>query len=207
MILFLGDSTNPLMSWLARHKSVQSMTDTLTELPKGTETIVSYGYRHKVPASILKQCRAINLHIGYLPWNRGADPNFWSFIEGTPKGVTIHEMDERIDTGQILAQATITFRERETLSSSYAELHRLIQDLFTQAWWGIIAGHIIPCPQPRYGTYHRSRDKDQLFAKLCTKGWDTPVSVLEEYAEYTAEKQMSQQFWEKYESELGKGKS
>ena len=42
--------------------------------------------------------------MSYLPWNRGADPNFWSILEDTPKGVTIHIMDESIDTGDILYQ-------------------------------------------------------------------------------------------------------
>ncbi|MCL0081308.1 hypothetical protein M1N64_03665 [Peptococcaceae bacterium] len=45
------------------------------------------------------QGRAINLHISFLPWNRGADPNFWSFIENAPVGVSIHYLDEGIDTG------------------------------------------------------------------------------------------------------------
>ena len=27
----------------------------------------------------------INMHISYLPWNRGFSPNIWSFIDNTPK--------------------------------------------------------------------------------------------------------------------------
>ena len=39
----------------------------------------------------------VNLHISYLPFNRGSHPNYWSFVENTPKGVSIHEIDEQIE--------------------------------------------------------------------------------------------------------------
>ena len=54
--------------------------------------------------------RAINLHISYLPWNRGADPNLWSAV-GMPKGVTIHYINDGFDTGDILFQKAILFVE------------------------------------------------------------------------------------------------
>jgi methionyl-tRNA formyltransferase len=56
--------------------------------------IVSYGYRYMLRRPIIGTVPAINLHISYLPWNRGADSNLWSWIDGTPKGVTIHDIDE-----------------------------------------------------------------------------------------------------------------
>ena len=51
----------------------------------------------------------INLHISYLPYNRGAHPNFWSFVENTPSGVSIHQVDSGIDTGKIVIQKQINF--------------------------------------------------------------------------------------------------
>ena len=53
--------------------------------------------------------KIINLHIGYLPYNRGAHPNFWSFMDNTPTGVTIHEIDKNIDTGKIIYQKIVDF--------------------------------------------------------------------------------------------------
>ena len=46
----------------------------------------------------------INLHISYLPYNRGSYPNYWSFKENTPNGVSIHHIDDGIDTGPVLVQ-------------------------------------------------------------------------------------------------------
>jgi len=72
--------------------------------------------------------RAINLHPSLLPWNRGAHSNFWSFLEDTPKGVTIHIIDEGIDTGDILLQKKIKFdQSKETLRSSYGRLQQELQ--------------------------------------------------------------------------------
>jgi methionyl-tRNA formyltransferase len=52
----------------------------------------------------------INLHIGYLPFNRGFHPNLWSFLENTPSGVTIHEIDKGLNTGPIILQKQINFK-------------------------------------------------------------------------------------------------
>src|SRR3989344_6000733 len=89
------------------------------------EIIVSYGYRFILKPEIFEYPRlgSINLHISYLPWNRGVDPNFWSHAEGTSKGVTIHYIDSGIDTGDIIAQREVSFSENDTLATSYNKLH------------------------------------------------------------------------------------
>ena len=57
--------------------------------------LISFGYRLIISKEILDYFKekAINLHVSYLPWNKGADPNLWSILENTPKGVTIHQLD------------------------------------------------------------------------------------------------------------------
>lgn len=84
------------------------------------------------------QGQIFNLHISLLPYNRGASPNFFSFIENTPKGVTIHQIDEGLDTGPILAQKELFFDEsKETFASSYEKLILEIQMLFKENWSSI----------------------------------------------------------------------
>ena len=51
--------------------------------------------------------RFINLHLSYLPYNRGKNPNVWSIVENTPAGVTLHEIDKGIDTGKIIFRKKI----------------------------------------------------------------------------------------------------
>lgn len=204
-VLFLGEANSPLLAWLREQGEavIQTNSKISVEFVEHNNIffIVSYGYRHILKKDILElfPSRAINLHISYLPWNRGADPNFWSFVEDTPKGITIHYLDEGVDTGDIIVQKEIEFdSDRETLSTSYEKLQAAIQDLFKEAWPAIKSGK---CPRQKQfgiGSTHKTKDKDGLL-HLLTDGWNTPVSVFDEYA---AEMQMSKQFWEKYDAEI-----
>ncbi len=112
--------------------------------------IISYNYKHIIPKEVVKAYypRIINLHISFLPYNRGYYPNVWSFLEDTPKGVTIHLVDEGVDTGDILVQKEVFIdEEKETLRSSYLKLHREIQELFKENWESIKTLKIKPVKQ------------------------------------------------------------
>ena len=142
--------------------------------------MISYNYKYIIKEDVLNllSVKAINLHISFLPWNRGAHPNFWSFAEDSPKGVTIHLMDKGIDTGNILIQKKIFIDEKkETLKSSYEILHREIQDLFKSYWQEIKKGKIKPEKQKERGSIHYKKDLEKFEQILSTKGWD--ISVLE----------------------------
>ncbi|MDW8302247.1 MAG: formyltransferase family protein, partial [Bacteroidia bacterium] len=109
------------------------------EMLKGInpEFIVSYNYKHIIPEEVIKAYypKIINLHISYLPYNRGCHPNVWSFLEDTPKGVSIHLVDKEVDAGDILIQKEVFIDEdKETLRSSYVKLQREIQELFKENW-------------------------------------------------------------------------
>ena len=140
-ILFLGNDTSPLLKWLISVEGfvLQTSDKITTELIRSNNInfIVSYGYQYILGKDILDLLpdRAINLHVSYLPFNRGADSNFWSFVENTPKGVTIHYLDEGIDTGDVIVQERVEFdTKQETLATSYEKLQLTIQDLFKKNW-------------------------------------------------------------------------
>lgn len=61
----------------------------------------------------------INTHPSYLPFNRGKYPYYWSIVEGTPFGVTIHKVDEGVDTGGILWQRLISVSPTDTGETLY----------------------------------------------------------------------------------------
>jgi len=146
----------------------------------GVNFIVSHGYRHIINhqvINILKE-RVINLHISHLPWNRGADPNLWSFLEDTPKGVSIHYVDQGIDTGDTIIQRELFFNEeKETLESTYQKLQNEMIQLFKTHWPLIKEGTCQRMKHPADGSYHKSSDKKK-FEYLLSKGWDTPVIEL-----------------------------
>lgn len=142
------------------------------------EFAVSYRYRHIIRSPVIKYLeeKIINLHISFLPWNRGADPNLWSFLEDTPKGFTIHYLDEGLDSGDIIVQKQVTFdTAAETLRTTYEKLNNGVLELFRQEWPSIAHGNAGRVKQPTYGSIHRSKDKDKFMYLLTEKGWDTPV--------------------------------
>jgi len=143
--------------------------------------VVSYRYRHIIKKDIIDylNSKLINLHISLLPWNRGADPNLWSFLEDTPKGVTIHYIDPGVDTGDIIVQRPIEFDgEHDTLTTSYLKLNELIIQLFSDSWPLIKERKMVAKRQPAGGTFHRTADKERYQYLLREKGWDTPVKNL-----------------------------
>ena len=140
---------------------------------------VSYGYRYILKPKVMRQIRgrAINLHISMLPWNRGADPNLWSFLENTPKGVTIHLLDEAVDAGPILYQQEVCFGQNETLKTTYEKLSLAIESLFCDNWLAIRTNAVRAEPQPPGGTFHKLADK-RSYMHLLSAGWDTPVAEI-----------------------------
>ena len=183
-ILFLGYLDSPLIKFLQETGAEVLVTNekiTIDFLSSHKpDFLISYGYRYIIKQEILDYflpSKAINLHISYLPWNRGSDPNLWSFIENTPKGVTIHYLDAGIDTGDIILQQEVQMQENDTLSTSYNRLHETIMALFKNNWDDIKSGRIQAKPQNGKGTLHKSKDKENIMKSL-ENGFDTCVAKL-----------------------------
>ena len=116
-ILFLGynQSQTKLIDALVANNCIVDHTEEKIEATKGYDCVVSYGYRHILKQNVIDgfDCPIFNLHISYLPYNRGAHPNFWSFYDNTPSGVTIHLIDSGVDTGQIVKQKYVNFQQSD----------------------------------------------------------------------------------------------
>lgn len=168
-ILFLtnNESSKGLYEWLKEaeaDKEVYLMSNKLTlDLVKKLQPsfIVSYNYRHIIPGDVLDYMngKAVNLHTSYLPYNRGSSPNFFSFLDNSPKGVTIHEMTATLDKGKILCQQELRFNEEvETFASSYDKLQAAICELFKANWNEIKSGAIEGFLPTEEGTYHTMKE-------------------------------------------------
>ena len=116
-VLFLGygESQTQLIQTLVKKNCLVDHTEEKVDAISGYDFVVSYGYRHILKPGVIEGlgCPIFNLHISYLPYNRGAHPNFWSFYENTPAGVTIHLIDNGVDTGPIVKQKYVIFKEDE----------------------------------------------------------------------------------------------
>lgn len=169
LLLSNNDNSRPLYEWLVRRGyDVELCHDPVTaemidELCP--ELVISYNYRHIVREDVINRMggRIINMHTSYLPWNKGTSPNIWSFIDDTPKGVTIQRLEKGLDTGRIIVQKEMEFDENtETLSSTYDKLNAEIVRLLTDHWEMIEAGDYVPVAQTGPGSYHRTSDLEAL---------------------------------------------
>jgi methionyl-tRNA formyltransferase len=174
-ILYLGPNNNSVYDFLNfNYKTLNTEEKISPEKLCDFDWVVSYGYRHilKKEHIMLSKNPIINLHISYLPWNKGADPNYWSWVENTPKGVTIHCIDEGIDTGPIFIQKEVNFSDNETLSSSYNKLKKEIEKLFIDNFENIIKNSILPQIQIGKGSIHYIKDFPGV------DSWDVKVKTL-----------------------------
>lgn len=90
----------------------------------------------------------LNLHPSRLPANRGPDPLFWTLREGKHQtGVTIHYMNEGMDTGDIVAQTIIDIPDG--IRYKQLETQCAVQGgyLLAQAVWDIYKGVATSFPQ------------------------------------------------------------
>ncbi len=86
------------------------------------ELVIVVAYGKILPKEILEfpKYGCINIHASLLPKLRGAAPIQWSVINGFEKtGVTSMQMDEGLDTGNMLIRGEIEIGENETAG----ELH------------------------------------------------------------------------------------
>ena len=107
-------------------------------------------FARKLPASLLSLPRlgALNVHPSLLPDNRGPDPLFWTFWRGDEAtGVTIHLMDERLDTGPIFTQQGEPVPDGMTEAALEARLASLGGELLVQALGALADGSAHPQSQ------------------------------------------------------------
>jgi len=105
-----------------------------------------------IPRSILDIPRlgCLNVHPSLLPANRGPDPLFWTFREGTQQtGVTIHLMDEGLDSGPIVAQEHVEVPNGIRYAQLEAQYAALGGKLLVRSVWELYQGTADPRPQDK----------------------------------------------------------
>jgi methionyl-tRNA formyltransferase len=112
----------------------QDFCDAITRLEPDLLVVVAYG--HILPQRILAipKLGAINIHASLLPRYRGPAPIQWAVINREIEtGVTLMLMDTGLDTGDILASASVPILPDDTSGSLHDKLALLGADLLTQA--------------------------------------------------------------------------
>lgn len=176
-VLFLGygrDGTSLIGTMEKAGAIIRHTADPVDDF-SSYDVVVCFGYRHIIRLPVLATAKrpVLNLHISFLPWNRGAHPNFWSFAERTPAGVTIHEIDEGLDTGPIVFRREVSFDPMEkTFRQTQARLVREIEVLFQENLVALLSGDYVATPQPLGGSHHRMNQLPST-----TINWDNDIEA------------------------------
>lgn len=101
----------------------------------------------------------INTHPSLLPFNRGKHYNFWALVEQCPFGVTIHKVDNGIDSGDIITQQNIPYGWQDTGGTLYDKAINAMFELFRLSYPLIRDGKAPSIKQDlSKGSFHHSRE-------------------------------------------------
>lgn len=127
------------------------------------DVIIVVAFGQILPKEILElpQYGCINVHASLLPKLRGAAPIQWSVIDGDQEsGVTIMQMDEGLDTGDILLVKKYTLDAKETGGSLFDRLAGFGGPMVLEVLEQAEAGTLQPIPQ---------RQEEHTYAGMLSK--------------------------------------
>ena len=100
----------------------------------------------------------VNLHKGSVPDYRGMPPGFWELYDGASSaGVTVHFVDDGLDTGDVLGTSEISIHRKETPESLSAKLTLEGSGLLAKVVSQIQKGTAERSPQPHSSHKPRTR--------------------------------------------------
>lgn len=142
------------------------------------DIIVVIAFGQILPKEILEMTPfgCVNVHASLLPKYRGAAPIQWAVIDGEEvSGVTTMQMDEGLDTGDMLLKTEIRLDEKETGGSLHDKLAAAGAELCVRTLKGLEEKTIVPKPQGESPTaYARMLDK-----KLGNIDWSRDAESIE----------------------------
>lgn len=123
------------------------------------DVIVVVAFGQLLPGEILrmKKYGCVNVHGSLLPKYRGAAPVQWAVINGEDEsGVTTMQMDEGLDTGDMLLKTVVPLEEKETGGSLFEKLSKAGAHLCVETLQRMEAGGIRPEKQGETPTAYAS---------------------------------------------------
>lgn len=115
----------------------------LKEIEPDFIVVVAFGQILKREVLSIPKYGCINVHASLLPKYRGAAPINWCIIEGEEEtGITIMEMDEGLDTGDILNKKAIDIKPEDDYLSLHDKLSEMGGELLVETLDMILDGSV-----------------------------------------------------------------
>ncbi len=114
------------------------------------DLVVVVAYGRILPPELLHiaPLGCINLHVSLLPKYRGSAPIQWSVLNGDPEtGVTIMQLDEGCDTGDILMVERVPIGPETTSGELFDQVSAIGARTLVTAVEKLAAGELTPQPQ------------------------------------------------------------
>lgn len=129
--------------------------DKLRELKADVFVVAAFGQILSKEILDMPKYGCINIHASLLPKYRGAAPINWAIINGEKEtGVTIMQMNEGVDTGDMLSHVVVPIAPKETAESLFDKLAKAGAELIVETLPKLEAGEIIPVPQDESQSSH-----------------------------------------------------
>ena len=123
--------------------------EVLKKYPADVFVVAAFGQILSKEILEMPRYGCINIHASLLPMYRGAAPIQWAILNGEKKsGVTIMQMDEGLDTGDMLLSGEVAIEDTDTADSLHDKLSELGADLIVDALAKLEKGEITAVPQP-----------------------------------------------------------
>ncbi|MEA3322602.1 MAG: methionyl-tRNA formyltransferase [Patescibacteria group bacterium] len=120
----------------------------ISDAKPGVIVVASYGQILTKKCLDIPRFGPINIHASLLPELRGASPVQNALLQGKKEtGVTIMQMDEGIDTGDIIAQKTIPILEHEKADELLKRVAKIGAKLLLEFGPKSVQGEVTPVPQ------------------------------------------------------------
>lgn len=133
----------------------------LREYPADVYVVAAFGQILSREILEMPKYGCLNIHASLLPKYRGAAPIQWAIINGEKEtGITIMQMDEGLDTGDMLLQKAVMIDEKETGESLHDKLMVEGAALIVEALAGLEAGVLRP---------EKQEGEQSCYAKMLTK--------------------------------------
>ena len=127
-----------------------------------SELFLVAGYGKIIPREILEiaKFKILNIHPSLLPKYRGPTPIQSAILNGESiTGITIHLLNDKIDTGDIISQRKIRLEGKENYLEAEEKLAKLGAELFSEILDPWLKGKIVPRKQnEKEATYTKKLD-------------------------------------------------
>lgn len=159
-----------------RIKKDPEFIQTLRDMAPDVIVVVAFGQILSKEVLDIPRLGCVNVHASLLPKFRGAAPIQWAIIDGEDvTGVTTMQMDEGLDTGDMLLKTEVPITAEETGESLHDKLSKAGAALCVETLKALEEGTIVPQKQGETPTHYAS----MLNKKMGNIDWNASAEAIE----------------------------